>query len=240
MQAAFFRPLKPVPLHAQRLQIGVLASDRRERRPIAFVEIAVGAYPCATVPVCLREFRHASKANRRIAGIIRSVRDPVFVSGCDSGVDRSGFGSRRSFEGVRPRSRTGDQTRRRVDTRRLGRSIIGRRSAARRAVLIPVCHRLTSLLSSPARRGNLPSTSKENLFHCTGIHRCEYRDQSDRAARQSLMVPGIDQRQVVQKSLRERDRLIPGAGSRSCRVEKSSRRISNVRPGPVSQGRPRS
>ena len=73
MLAAFFRPLKPVPLHAQRLQIGVLASDRQGRRPIAFVEIAVSARPCATVPVCLREFRHASKANRRIAGIIRSV-----------------------------------------------------------------------------------------------------------------------------------------------------------------------
>ena len=169
-------------------------------------------------PGCLRLFRHASKAKRRIVGIIRSVRDPVFVSGCDSGVDRSGFESRRSFEDVRRRSRTGGQIRRRVDARRLGRSIIGRRSAVHRAVLILVCRWPASLQSSPARQGNPPPTSTEIPFRCTGIHRCEHRDQSNHAARQSLMAPGTDQRQNVQSLLTSLDRLIPDAESRSCRL----------------------
>ena len=63
MQAAFFTSLKRLPLHAQRLQIGVLASDCRVESAITLVEMVIGARPCVTAPIVSADFDTQAKPN---------------------------------------------------------------------------------------------------------------------------------------------------------------------------------
>ena len=146
---------------------GLIGCRRRMRCADSTLVLALGLRMRAQF-ASIASSRRSEKPGIDDAGamFLARARDPEFVWGCDSGVDRFGCGLHQSFEVVRQRSRTGDRILRRACTRHRSRSTTVRRSAGRREALTQVYHPPTAEQSSRASPGNPPPTSTENPCCC--------------------------------------------------------------------------